>query len=1470
MRKRKERTLKELYEVTERLSEVEMTPVLKGSCRIQGPMDESDHEQQASAEIVSHEKRYTHCSEKDNLHMKSESGTCNVCAAPCSSCMHYNQAVPAMESKVEDCFSEDICRGKETNQCISSNAPIYKSRKCDDQQHTASEASNLFSASSGHDSVSENAESKAPMKAFDTCDASEDVVMPPNLSGETVKKDQLSDFTSPRNQGASVVGKASSSNVYEDQRGLECHGDNISCVSGIRIRDMTAASSSGMEDLDSKKLSLGVFSKESSKKKGSSLSSVTAGFSHQSDITQSPTMKDVRTVGQESVAPGSSSIPGKAQDNNTICMKSDSSLENQVDMVNEKPPDKVMDYVNENGQPEKANSLSDSDLHKSKEMDCESEHSDSENLEQDVKVCDICGDAGREDLLAFCSRCTDGAEHTYCMKIMLDKVPEGDWVCEGCMLKEESENQKLDKFESASGTSKESSIEKNQNFGENSNSGIPSKFINRPIDAEMMPSTKGHQGFKIPCEMPADSSELPSVSKKRAPEIGIVSQGVSSTSKKPSLSRDSSFKNLDTGKVKAMNLAQLPGSRVANNPQAVPQSPIFSLNSSRMRPQSSRGFLSKSTSFNMKPKVKQFVEDISQKPKLAGAPSSGNMKKEAAFRNKSMSFKNISSTRSSFNESRSVGSPRVEEPRSLKERNSLERKNSFASERPTVSSTVGTGVPFPKAEPKVTSSSETGSATDFQSKAMQLDGKLISPRPGSSLSNKGSEVQHCSAGSSDMKRQAIYSGRSSGIPSSNGACNTPEQKPSILGVPGKPSGNLDLIQQRDLPNPRESLNWDEKSREPSSISGSRPTILAGSRRCSRCNETGHTTQFCPIDKFRDSALKVFAERNLKEVPQKSNKWKGSVETAISRPKKRPYNKLVEQSDDISLSNTDLSNEVVSEDQFSHPSSCKRSVPSLEGTSDVLDTLKGSTADSTKTSSDIDIKQEIIPPMENVCGRRTRKLKFTPSISDEVITKNSPGKLAIPFCLLCRGCFEVQRSGGHPELCDGIQAHLSSGASPKVPDVVMKFPCKIQMEEIPRTRSWPLQFLESGATEDNIALYFFARDLESYEGYYKKLLENLLKNDFALKGEISGIELLIFPSNKLPEKSQRWNRLFFLWGVFIERRSDYSAYTYGTLSSTMHTSCTVLKILPLKNVHGVLESGGDAAEGQSHFIDDLANGTTEGPLSSLDGGTVLSGPSKMFPPNHFPVQEARARDGGDASSDGERLKNKLLLVESRTAENVNKTDLVEKEQNKREHEWRSHTSGDASNDSGGTRSWLDKAADDLPVDEHKNFQMRTDAEAYSTRTAGEQNFTKISSSRPLVDLNSPAEEPESYGLYDQAIMPETSRSTESYFFPDLDPSRDFIPVHVISSDDEDPPGPSAPNLELALGGKNKLPSQDVVLPFITPSREKVGKRKERDDGASASLSLSLGFPDLGKEQTHNSSVTRQEKPLPDTSLLLFRG
>ncbi|KAK4769340.1 hypothetical protein SAY86_027490 [Trapa natans] len=48
----------------------------------------------------------------------------------------------------------------------------------------------------------------------------------------------------------------------------------------------------------------------------------------------------------------------------------------------------------------------------------------------EVRVCDICGDVGREHLLAICTKCIDGVEHIYCMCVKMDKVPYGDWLCE--------------------------------------------------------------------------------------------------------------------------------------------------------------------------------------------------------------------------------------------------------------------------------------------------------------------------------------------------------------------------------------------------------------------------------------------------------------------------------------------------------------------------------------------------------------------------------------------------------------------------------------------------------------------------------------------------------------------------------------------------------------------------------------------------------------------------------------------------------------------------------------------------------------------------------------------------------------------------------------------------------------------------------------------------------------------------------
>lgn len=148
--------------------------------------------------------------------------------------------------------------------------------------------------------------------------------------------------------------------------------------------------------------------------------------------------------------------------------------------------------------------------------------------------------------------------------------------------------------------------------------------------------------------------------------------------------------------------------------------------------------------------------------------------------------------------------------------------------------------------------------------------------------------------------------------------------------------------------------------------------------------------------------------------------------------------------------------------------------------------------------------------------------------------------------LCRGKFQLHRGEGLASLCDGIQAHVSTFASPRVSEVAEKLPEIITLEELPRLKTWPSQFIENQATEDNIALYFFATNLDrfvwsqtfviimliffifsliqivsySYRAYYRNLLDSMTKNDLALRGNLDGLELLIFSSIILPEKSQR--------------------------------------------------------------------------------------------------------------------------------------------------------------------------------------------------------------------------------------------------------------------------------------------------------------------------------------------------------------
>jgi hypothetical protein len=89
----------------------------------------------------------------------------------------------------------------------------------------------------------------------------------------------------------------------------------------------------------------------------------------------------------------------------------------------------------------------------------------------------------------------------------------------------------------------------------------------------------------------------------------------------------------------------------------------------------------------------------------------------------------------------------------------------------------------------------------------------------------------------------------------------------------------------------------------------------------------------------------------------------------------------------------------------------------------------------------------------------------------VVTKS------LTFIFFFRGVFEVSRPGNSSEIFDGIQAHLSTSVSPKALDIAKQLPQTVQLVEVPRCFSWPQQFKEVQPNEDNIAVFFFAKDVE---------------------------------------------------------------------------------------------------------------------------------------------------------------------------------------------------------------------------------------------------------------------------------------------------------------------------------------------------------------------------------------------------------
>ncbi|KAJ7949919.1 putative RING/FYVE/PHD zinc finger protein [Quillaja saponaria] len=1112
---------------------------------------------------------------------------------------------------------------------------------------------------------------------------------------------------------------------------------------------------------------------------------------------------------------------------------------------------------------------------------------ESDTVEHDVKVCDICGDAGREDLLAICSRCSDGAEHTYCMREMLWKVPERDWLCEECKSSTESEN-----------------------LGQ---------VVEGKRMYEVSSTTQKSQRL-------AENLEVGPAVKRQALEYCTASPKESSPKRIAALPRESSFRSLDKGQVKpGHQMSFRDGS--SNDGSGTPCSPTTG-----RRGQLTNSTFLKSNSFNTfcsKPKIK-LVDEVLPKKQDREHTFKDVKEGPGGMMNKSMSFKSVKSSCSNATESKfnmvSSKSAHVQDAKGLKlgkEWKASDRKNLPKVDCHMVSSTMAISIVCtPKIDQKLTSRGET-SVTSSMSNNRELriaqDGKLNDfSKPSGSIARRSLESPITSVGAS----------------STVGNASDADQKLNHINCRDDPLSNYSLKTvdrtcnsvvgtQDGLTRSPELTNFVEKTGD-SLGACSGPTFITAPKSvfCKRCKETGHSTEFCMIDDLQEFGTDISAARSSREEMHESNRLKATIDAALPR---RPevYKKKGEHN-----------------------------VMSAE-TNEGKEILDNYTSGPNKYTTINDVSQ-----LQPITDSHSSKLRNTDSsnlsagkpIVKDLLNEASalvpvPLKIStIPvYEYIWQGVFEVRRDGKPLNFCGGIQAHLSTCASPKVPEVVNKIPYKVSLDEVPRSSTWPLQFHQNGVKEDNIALYFFAKDVESYESSYKSLLDHMIKNDLALKGFWDGVELLIFPSNQLPEESQRWNMLFYLWGVFKGRRVNHSDSSdkflipnldvmplekdFPTAVMTLSESCCSLErkgegsIALDRTCNVVLASNATAPAvfmKECHFehgVETLAklspealgtNGSSRTERMTMDFNTSFKQENRVSPIIlSLGSQETGAlgsaskekfSDKMNSNEDQLRPKRELDLgvghvvtgVDSHRDLSMEKVNSWQRKNKKRPHIDLSETVTLASAPTCQRMFWNDILADG----EEASKKLKTGFSGIS-RCSSSRGVDSFSDSFASLgnDLGScsSVEDKQLDEVCHEKIIHEDLGTKERYFFPvnshnlnDSQLGHSSMSLKGLSPEYEEQGHDVFPNLELALGAERKPVNKGMLPFFVGVVNEKFDQDKHPDSitnereegGVAASLSLSLSFPSSDNGQ-HVKPVSKLEQLLPkrhraNSSVPLFGG
>ncbi|VFR01039.1 unnamed protein product [Cuscuta campestris] len=1076
---------------------------------------------------------------------------------------------------------------------------------------------------------------------------------------------------------------------------------------------------------------------------------------------------------------------------------------------------------------------------------------DSDVEEQDVKVCDICGDAGREDLLAICCRCADGAEHTYCMREMLDKVPEGDWLCEECKSEDEIENQKQGKTSRAAVnenrySSRQKTIIDFDHHG---------KAEAKASDCVGVKDAKECSYAKVFSRRNMCDSETISVAKKHAPEPLLRSPKAESPKRVPMLSRESSFRNLEKGKVKPVHQVGVVNDSCASG----------------FRMQTSRGTFSKSNSFSSviaKPRIKLREEVFSGKPKLMRETAFIDSK-EGAVRsmNKSVSFKPSTTSRSNNIELKGKTiSPKfsldqdIKWPRHKKERSSYERKNSLRSNwlaGGTLSSLKNDNKPARRGEAWKQASSVDGVSVMNRDSSFEENPCQAIPKEDSSSSS-------CVAERLPLSSNEVLS---DGLPQSKG-----------------------------------STTFGDKARECSASQSKQNRTHSGKAvSCQKCKGNGHLGQFCTVNGSDSPALDS-PVKNSREDTKGPSDLKAAIEAAMLRkPGICRKSRVTAQSEDISASN--MKSELPAQDQV------------------LSSTVRRNGNVAHKQESTKNAKQFGLLAEDPVRIRDAGKQSLIDMERQTLASMPVLLKTAIPeYQCIWHGGFEVRESGNGFCRYEGIQAHLSSCASPMVLDTVNKFPRKVILNEVSRLSSWPIQFQERGVSEDNIAIFFFAKDIVSYEKSYKVLLGNMVKQDLALQGKVEGIELLIFPSNQLPEKFKRWNMMLFLWGVFRGKKANApSLQHFPGAEKPISRNIAMATTFPeniFSTVPKVNSACGSAACNTEMPIIESESTTSR---RSVNGNCSTQLSTQVKAPEIFSCPNMSGPMSAQEASPLDREKLSLLSAETSTsmpevtsvgsmAKDLSSKDDVKLEGMRLNnassedgailarhehalhvnHKKRSHsaeTEQQSASSSGTSHHFPIYIDDENLVEERCSKRWKPILDRSYERDNDPTSFSKDGF---LSEMNSTTpQENERGGAQSKTAILEHMGNSEMSFIPvdpcsedDVGSNNSSIPWKVRPLK-EDQPCDKTPNLELALGAETK-PLMHGIPSFISG---RVGKKilqenssdyeatSFSEDGVSAALSLSLSFPFPEKEQ--GSLVSKAEQEIPErrqvnTSFLLFGG